>query len=131
MLKTAIKILLIALFGIFSSCQTYRNLDKIQPRSSSESIYDQLQKLDPGDRIRVTTINQETHIISYLSSDQKNLRGTKLKKNNGQEVNIPIDQIQTVEVKKFNWIVTAVVVPAVGFATFFVLYILAFGGAFS
>ena len=131
MQKATCPFLLIALLGILFSCQTYKKLDNMRPKSSTESIFDQLQKLDSGDRIRVTTKNQDTYIISYKSSDQKNLTGKKLKKDKGQELNIPIDQIQKVEVKKVNWVVTAVVVPAVGFTTFFVLYIMAFGGAFS
>lgn len=53
MKKTRLIGILILILFMGNSCTTYKNLKKVKPKTDSAPLSEEIQKLKPGDKIRV------------------------------------------------------------------------------
>ena len=52
------------------SCKTYKNLEKIKPKSESTSLAEGLQKLKSGNRIKVFEKNGNIRTLDYVNTEE-------------------------------------------------------------
>ncbi|MCL6261483.1 hypothetical protein M3O96_20455 [Aquiflexum sp. TKW24L] len=118
--------LLILLTALGTSCKTYKNLEKVKPKTESASMAEQLQKLKPGDRIKVYVKNGDFMNLEFSSFDEREIKGIHIKEFARIPISIMIEDIYQVKVKKTNWPVTIISIPAGLFATWLIVGTIAF-----
>ncbi|MCH6202182.1 hypothetical protein MMU07_21575 [Aquiflexum sp. LQ15W] len=91
--------LLILLTALVTSCKTYKNLEKVKPKTESASMAEQLQKLNSGDRIKVYEKNGSVRILTYVHTESGILIGIDTKKSK-ERISIRVDDIAQVQVRK-------------------------------
>jgi hypothetical protein len=106
------------------SCKTYKNLEKVKPKSESASLADGLQKLKPGDRIKVFVKNGDFMNLEFISFDEREIKGIHIKEFAG--ISILIKDIYQVKVKKTNWPVTIISIPVGLVVTWLIVGTIAF-----
>lgn len=90
------------------SCKTYKNLDKVKPKSESATLADGLQKLKPGNRIKVFEKNGKIWTLDYVNTEEGILKGLEIKKPKGAPISIKVEDIEQVQVKKADVKSTAI-----------------------
>jgi hypothetical protein len=93
-------ILFILMMG--NSCKTYKSLEKIEPRTDSALLTDQLQKLKPGDLIKVYEKKGSMKGLEYVITEEGVLRGFEPKGTKADLISINLEDIAKIEVKKVN-----------------------------
>ena len=88
---------LLTAFG--TSCKSYKNLEKVKPKTENLSMEEQLQKLNPGDRVKVFEKSGSIRILTYVKTEAGTLRGLDTKKSK-EQVAIRVDNIIQVQVRK-------------------------------
>jgi hypothetical protein len=99
--------LLLLLATVGTACKSYKNLEKVKPKSESASMAEQLQKLKPGDKIKVYQKNGSVRILTYLQTEAGMLKGLGTTKTK-EQVTIRVDDILKVEVRKTDAKSTAI-----------------------
>jgi hypothetical protein len=86
-----------------NSCKTYKDLERVEPRSKAASIAEQVQKLKPGESIKVfeKTSGKVTD-LEYVITEDGILRGFQAKGSKSDLTSIKLEDIARIEVKKFN-----------------------------
>jgi hypothetical protein len=105
--------ILILLATLGTSCKSYKNLEKVKPKSESASMEEQLQKLKPGDRIKVFEKNGSIRLLTYVHTEAGILRGLRIN-NSKEQVSIRLDDISQVQVKKNDVASTAILSTFLG-----------------
>ena len=82
-----------------NSCKSYKNLDKVKPKTETTSMEEKLQKLELGDKIKVYDKNGSVWVLTYLQTDSGMLKGLRDTKSR-EELFIRTDEIVQVQVKK-------------------------------
>ena len=85
-----------------NSCKTYKSLEKIEPRTDSALLTDQLQKLKPGDLIKVYEKKGSMKGLEYVITEEGVLRGFEPKGTKADLISINLEDIAKIEVKKVN-----------------------------
>jgi len=93
-------ILFILMMG--NSCKTYKSLEKIEPRTDSALLTDQLQKLKPGDLIKIYEKKGSMKGLEYVITEEGVLRGFEPKGTKADLISINLEDIAKIEVKKVN-----------------------------
>jgi hypothetical protein len=112
----------VVVFLLTTSCQSYKNINKINPKSNSITLNDELFKLVPGDKIRLSKKTGETVVMKFTEASAYQLRGISSGKDDIVVVNI--DEISKVEVKKVNALQTLALLPLIP-AIFVVTFLVA------
>lgn len=86
-----------------NSCKTYKSLERVEPRSNSASIAEQVQKLKPGDVIKIheKTSGRVTD-LEFVTVEDGILRGFQAKGSKSDLTSVKLEDIARIEVKKFN-----------------------------
>jgi hypothetical protein len=92
--------LLILMMG--NSCKTYKSLERVQPKTESASISEQVQKLKPGDLIKVFEKSGSIKMMEYVMTEDGVLRGFVTMGNAGDPVTVRLEDIVKIEVEKIN-----------------------------
>jgi len=94
-------LLLLLMMG--NSCQTYKNLERVEPRSSATGIAEQVQKLKPGDKIKIheKTSGRVTD-LEYVTTEDEILRGFQTRGSKSDLTSIKLEDISRIQVKKFD-----------------------------
>ena len=94
---------LLFLLMMGNSCKSYKALERVEPRSDTASIAEQVQKLKPGDAIKVIekTSGRLTD-LEYVATEDGFLRGFPLKGSKTGLVSIKLEDISRIQVKKFD-----------------------------
>jgi hypothetical protein len=110
-----------------NSCKSYKSLERVEPKTDSASIAEQVQKLRPGNSIKVFEKSGSIRMMEYVITEQGVLRGFGAKGNKGDLISIRLDDIIKVEVKKINVaktvLITGAVVGSVMLVTVFVVIV--------
>jgi hypothetical protein len=86
-----------------NACKTYKSIEKVQPRSDASSISGQVQKLKPGDAIKVYEKGSgRVNDMEYVTIEDGFLRGFEAKGTKADLISIRLEDIARLEVKKFN-----------------------------
>jgi hypothetical protein len=85
-----------------NSCKTYKSLERVEPKNDSASIAEQVQKLKPGDLIRVFEKSGSIKEMEYVITEEGVLRGFGAKGNQADLISIRLEDIVGIEAKKFN-----------------------------
>ncbi|MFN3998201.1 hypothetical protein [Algoriphagus sp.] len=119
---TLFGLLILSLF--LCSCKAYRNVENLKPRTSEEikeGPFDKsaLNKLVPGDEIILFTISGFRYNMTYSNVNGVNIRGSIQKVNKSkilvEEIKeIPIDEIETLYVRRVSAAATAPLVALGG-----------------
>jgi len=113
-----------------NSCKTYKNLDRVEPRSAA-TIGEQVQKLKRGDAIKVfEKVSGRATDLEYVTNEDGILRGFHAGGNKSDLTSIRLEDIERIEVKKFNAGKTGLAVGAVYAAAMlvgFTAYLLSIG----
>jgi len=110
-------LILVLLLG--NSCKTYKNLEKVKPKTESASMIEELKKLKYGDRIKVLEKNGSNKTLDYIKTEDGVLRGLMTKRPKGDLVSISVEDIVLVQVRKGD--VKSTVLSTVGIGTIVVL----------
>jgi hypothetical protein len=109
------KVLLPVLIGLLLfSCKTYRNVDNIRPyndrslRRDGISLAD-MEKLNPGDLLSVRMMDGKSHRFAYVQTLDSIVYGTFGRDKNPKTIEIPLEQIKDVRVKRINWYLTSTI----------------------
>ncbi|WP_373524027.1 hypothetical protein [Aquiflexum sp.] len=93
-------VLFILMMG--NACKSYKSLERIQPRTDSASMSEQVQKLKPGDLIRVFEKSGSIRMMEYVITEEGVLRGFGAMGNAGDPISIKLEDIVKIEVEKIN-----------------------------
>jgi hypothetical protein len=85
-----------------NSCKTYISLEKVEPRSDSDSIAEQVQKLEPGDLIQIWEKSGSFKMMQFVSTEEGVIRGFSATGNAGDPVSIRLEDIVKIKVKKVS-----------------------------
>jgi hypothetical protein len=86
-----------------NACKTYKSIEKVQPRSDASSISQQVQKLKPGDAIKVYEKGSgRVNDMEYVTIEDGFLRGFEANGTKDDLISIRLEDIARLEVKKFN-----------------------------
>lgn len=107
----------ISVILIFTSCKTYRDLENLNPKSSAEvkkGPFDRssLNKLVAGDKIKVFTSSGISYQMTFIDSTEEHVKGTLTNMDSeevleGEVKEIPIDEIETLYVRRVSAAATA------------------------
>ncbi|MCL6261482.1 hypothetical protein M3O96_20450 [Aquiflexum sp. TKW24L] len=100
--------LFILLTALGTSCKTYKNLEKVKPKTESASMAEQLQKLKPGDRIKVYEKSGNIRILEFVTTEAGVLRGFGTKRPKENLISIRVEDIVQVQVRKTDAKSTAI-----------------------
>ncbi|MCL6261592.1 hypothetical protein M3O96_21005 [Aquiflexum sp. TKW24L] len=114
--------LLILMMG--NSCKTYKSLERIEPRTDSASLSEQLQKLKPGDLIQVFEKRGGIKVLEFVITEEGVLRGFEPKGPKDDLISIKLEDIAKVEVKKINAGKTLLVTGAVVASIYLVFFVI-------
>jgi hypothetical protein len=99
--------LLILFATLGTSCKSYKNLEKVKPKSESASMAEQLQKLKPGDKIKVYQKSGSVRILNFIQTEAGMLKGLSTTKTK-EQVSIRVEDIVQVQVRKTDAASTAI-----------------------
>lgn len=106
----------ILLFLMFmgSSCKTYKDLDRVEPRAADVPISEQVEKLKRGDAIKVyEKISGRATDLEFVIVEDGILRGFQAGGSKSDLMSIRLEDIGKIEVKKFNIGKTGLAIGAV------------------
>lgn len=122
--------LFLFLILVFSSCKTYRNVENLKPKTSKDKTEvridrTSIDKLIPGDEIIVNTVEGFTYNMIFRIRDGIYLVGNVQKVNSEklpkpEALRIPIEEIETLKVKRVSPAATTVAGVLGAAALFFV-----------
>lgn len=119
--------ILVLIFLMGNSCTTYKNLEKVKPKTDSASMAEEIQKLKPGDKIKVFEKNGNIRTLEYVVTEEGVLRGFGTTRNQEDLITIKVEDIVEIQVKKTNArktiSATVSVIGLVTLATFIGLWI--------
>ncbi|WP_291782956.1 hypothetical protein [Cecembia sp.] len=97
-----------------SSCKTYKDLKRVAPRAADVPISEQVQKLKPGDAIKIyEKISGRATDLEYVTIENGILRGFQAGGSKSDLTSIRLEDIGKIEVKKFNAGKTGLAIGAV------------------
>jgi len=102
MKKTLLFGILALVLMIGNSCTTYKNLEKVKPKSESASMAEEIQKLKPGDKIKVFEKSGNVRTLKYVVTEEGVLRGFGTTRNQEELITIKVEDIVEIQVKKTN-----------------------------
>jgi hypothetical protein len=132
-LKINVVLILVFSFSLFS-CTSYKNVIKTSEPDKTSGI--PLESLQPGDKVKLTKKDgSKVYIVFDRVEDSKifgEIHRDSAASGNFDHYNssITLEEIQSIELKKFS-LGKTIAIPLGTAAIAFILYILAFGGAFS
>ena len=85
-----------------NSCKTYKNLETVKPKTDSDSMVEELQKLKPRDKIKVFEKSGRSRNLKYVVTEKGLLRGLGTRGTNEDLISIKIEDIEKVQVKATN-----------------------------
>lgn len=102
MKKTRLIGILVLILFMGNSCKTYKNLEKVKPKTDSKLISEEIQKLKPWDNIKVFEKSGSIRILEYVVIEEGVLRGFETKRTKGDLISIRVEDIVQVQVKKVD-----------------------------
>jgi hypothetical protein len=109
------KVLLPILIGLLLfSCKTYRNVENIRPyndrshRQDGISLED-MDKLNAGDLLAVRMMDGKSHRFAYVQTLDGRVYGTYGRDKNPKNIEIPLEEIKDIRVKRINWYLTSTI----------------------
>jgi hypothetical protein len=119
--------LLLFILMMGNSCKTYKNLERVEPRSDAVTIAEHVRKLKSGDAIKVHEITSgRVTDLEYVITEDGILRGFQAKGSKSDLTSIKLEDIARIEVKKFNagkTVLTTGVVVASAFVVAFLVHL--------
>ncbi|WP_373494381.1 hypothetical protein [Aquiflexum sp.] len=116
------------------SCTTYKNVVKPSAQGKNSGI--PLEKLRPGDKLKITKKDDSKIRMIFDKMEDGHIVGI-IQRDSGASGNfdhysssISLQEIKTIELKKFS-LGKTVALPIATVAIAFILYFMAWGGAFS
>ena len=102
MKKTRLIGMLVLILFMGNSCKTYKNLETVKPKTDSDSMVEELQKLKPRDKIKVFEKSGRSRNLKYVVTEKGLLRGLGTRGTNEDLISIKIEDIEKIKVKATN-----------------------------
>ncbi|MCL6257486.1 hypothetical protein M3O96_00180 [Aquiflexum sp. TKW24L] len=132
-LKINVVLILVFSFSLFS-CTSYKNVVESSGPDKTSGI--PLETLQPGDKVKITKKDGSKVYLVFERVEDSQIFGEIHRDSAASgsfkhyDSSIPLEEIQQIELKKFS-LGKTLGIPLGAAALAFVLYIMAFGGAFS
>lgn len=111
-----------------TSCKTYKNLERVEPRAADSPISEQVQKLKPGDAIKVyEKTSGRAMNLEYVTVEEGVLRGFQAGGNKSDFTSIRLEDIGKIEVKKVKTVLAIGVAYAAAMLVGITAYLLSIG----